>query len=253
MSNIKAPDPEQVADSAGAALHAALKAVADTGNTDRLIEFIQQVQIMLADHHPIAQPVSHVRWVPIERVCPNDYNPNSVASREMSLLYTSILHDGYTQPIVTVWDAEQGKFVIVDGFHRYFTAKSRPDILARNHGRVPIVVIQKSMNERMAATVRHNRARGRHSIDGMASMVFSMLDAGWSDAEICNHLGLEADELIRLKHVTGFSRLFENVEYQQEWVTRHQIMLRKQRATAEAEEEDPEEQADASETEADGT
>ena len=113
-------------------------------------------------------------WVDIEKVQANDYNPNSVAGTEMRLLYTSIKHDGYTQPIVTIYDEELDKYIIVDGFHRYFTCKSNEDILKRNHGRLPIVVIEKSINERMAATIRHNRARGAHSIDGMANMVFSL-------------------------------------------------------------------------------
>lgn len=119
-----------------------------------------------------SQPIDFVRWVPIDQVSPNDYNPNSVAHVEMGLLYTSIKHDGYTQPVVTVLDPGTGKYVIVDGFHRYFTCKSSPDLLERNKGMLPIVVIDKDINDRMAATVRHNRARGKHSITGMSSMVF---------------------------------------------------------------------------------
>lgn len=172
-------------------------------------------------------PVNDVRWVPVEKVTANAYNPNSVAKTEMQLLYTSIKHDGYTQPIVTIYDAEKDIYVIVDGFHRYFTCKSNPDIYALNHGCVPIVVLQKDINDRMASTVRHNRARGKHSIAGMSNMVFKMLDNGWSDAEICNELGMEVEELLRLKHITGFSKLFENVEYKRAWETRKQIELKK--------------------------
>ena len=175
-----------------------------------------------------AMPVDLVRWVPIERVQANDYNPNSVATNEMRLLYTSIEHDGYTQPIVTVYDPDTEKYVIVDGFHRYLTARTHDDILERVNGRVPIVVIDKPINDRMASTVRHNRARGKHSVNGMASMVFSMLDNGWDDDAICNELGMEAEELVRLKHVTGFSKLFEDVEYRRAWETRRQIKLRKE-------------------------
>ena len=94
-------------------------------------------------------------------------------------------------------------------------------------GRLPVVVLQKDMNERMAATVRHNRARGSHSVNGMSNMVFKMLDNGWLDQDICNHLGMAADELLRLKHVTGFSKLFEDAEYSKSWVTRNQVMLKK--------------------------
>lgn len=173
-------------------------------------------------------PISQVRWVPIEQVQPNDYNPNSVAGQEMKLLHTSIKHDGYTQPIVTIWDPSIEKYVIVDGFHRYFTCRNNKDIYESTGGRVPIVVIEKNINERMAATVRHNRARGAHSVSGMSNMVFSMLDNGWGDAEICNHLGMEPDELLRLKHITGFSKLFSDAEYNKAWVTKHQILLKKQ-------------------------
>lgn len=173
-----------------------------------------------------AQPVDRVRWVPIEEVEPNDYNPNSVASTEMRLLYTSILHDGYTQPVVTIWDNEKKKYVIVDGFHRYFTCKNNPDIKERNKGLLPVVVINKEINDRMASTVRHNRARGKHSIAGMSSMVFQMLDNGWTDAAICNELGMEPEELLRLKHITGFSKLFEDVDYKKSWVTKRQILIK---------------------------
>ncbi len=176
------------------------------------------------------QPISDVRWVSIDLVEPNDYNPNSVAGQEMKLLHTSIKHDGYTQPIVTIFDETKNKYIIVDGFHRYFTCKNNKDIFDSTNGRVPIVVIKKDINERMAATVRHNRARGQHSISGMSSMVFSMLDNGWSDSEVCNHLGMEPDELLRLKHITGFSKLFADTEYNKAWVTKHQIRIKKEQA-----------------------
>lgn len=173
------------------------------------------------------QPVDNVMWVPLDQVTPNDYNPNSVAGKEMHLLYTSILHDGYTQPIVTIWDEVKSKWVIVDGFHRYYICKNHKDILERNNGLLPIVVINKSINERMAATVRHNRARGKHMVTGMSSMVLSMLRNGMSDAEVCNELGLEPEELIKLKHVTGIARLFANAEYGKAWETTDQVKIRK--------------------------
>lgn len=177
---------------------------------------------------PPPDPVSNVRWVPVEKVTANDYNPNSVARNEMRLLYISVLHDGYTQPIVTVYDADQDMYVIVDGFHRYLICKTYKDIAERTGGRVPIVVIDKPINDRMASTVRHNRARGKHSVDGMASMVFAMLDNGWADDAICNEMGLEAEELVRLKHITGFSKLFEDVEYRKSWEMTSQIKARKE-------------------------
>jgi len=193
------------------------------------LDAIEDLKAYLHEHSPLkGQPVNYVRWVPVEQVQANDYNPNSVAGQEMALLYTSIKHDGYTQPIVTIWDEDLQKYIIVDGFHRYFVCKSNPDILERNHGRLPVVVLDKDINDRMASTVRHNRARGQHSVAGMSSMVFEMLENGWSDAEVCNHLGMEPDELLRLKHITGFSKLFADAEYNKAWVSKAQILLKKQ-------------------------
>jgi len=172
-------------------------------------------------------PVSNVIWVPLEKVEANDYNPNSVAKIEMQLLYISIKADGYTQPIVTIYDKNIDKYIIVDGFHRYFVCKHNKDIREDTQGKVPIVVIDKDINNRMASTIRHNRARGKHCITGMSNVVFKMLENGWTDIEICNELGMEAEELLRLKHITGFSKLFENKEYSKAWETKRQILLRK--------------------------
>jgi len=172
-------------------------------------------------------PVSNVMWVPVEKVKANDYNPNAVAKNELYLLYISILHDGFTQPVVTVYDPEEDQWIIVDGFHRYYIMITHKDIYDRTQGRVPIVVLDKPINDRMASTVRHNRARGKHSVAGMASMVFQLLDNGWSDSEVCSELGMEVDELMRLKYVTGFAKLFDNIEYSQAWETRSQLRLKK--------------------------
>lgn len=191
------------------------------------ILFIEDLKAFLHEISPQnSQPVDLVRWIPIEKVHANDYNPNSVAKNEMRLLYVSISHDGYTQPVVTVYDDVKDEYVIVDGFHRYTTMRLNQDIADRNNGLLPVVVIDKSINDRMASTVRHNRARGKHSVSGMANMVFQMLENGWTDEAICAELGVEADELVRLKHVTGFSKLFENVEYRRSWETKRQIQLR---------------------------
>lgn len=167
-------------------------------------------------------PVAKVRWVPLEQVVPNDYNPNSVAPNEMRLLYHSIKADGYTQPVVTIHNPETGLYEIVDGFHRYSIMKTHDDIREAYGGKLPIVVIDKPINDRMASTVRHNRARGKHSVEGMTDMVFAMLDNGMSDADVCNELGLEPEELTRMKHVTGFSKLFEDSEYRRAWQTANQ-------------------------------
>lgn len=172
-------------------------------------------------------PVAKVKWVPIEKVQANDYNPNSVATNEMKLLYLSIKNDGYTQPVVTIYDEAIDKFIIVDGFHRYTTMRVNKDIYNLNKGLLPIVVIDKDINDRMASTVRHNRARGKHSVSGMSNMVMEMLQNGMTDSEICTQLGMEPDELIRLKHITGFSVLFKNTEYGRSWETEQQIKLRR--------------------------
>lgn len=199
---------------------------AATDKAEYLNELREWIHTDLSAH--AGMPVDNVRWIPIEKVRANDYNPNSVATNEMRLLYTSIEHDGYTQPIVTVYDSDADEYVIVDGFHRHLVAKNYPDVLGRIGGRVPVVVIEKEINDRMASTIRHNRARGKHSTGGMATMVFSLLENGWDDSAICAELGMEAEELVRLKHVTGFSKLFGDVEYKRAWETRRQIKLRKE-------------------------
>lgn len=172
-------------------------------------------------------PVAKVRLVHITRVQANDYNPNAVAGQEMKLLHTSISSDGYTQPVVTMYDPDaaggQGRYIIVDGFHRYTTMRMYQDIADASSGYLPVVVIEKSIADRIASTVRHNRARGKHSVQGMGSLVFQMLEAGESDTEICNKLGLEAEELARLKHITGYSKLYANVEFSKPMLTSAQM------------------------------
>lgn len=187
-----------------------------------LREFIAEETDMKHD------PVSNVKYVPIEKVQANDYNPNQVATNEMKLLYTSINHDGYTQPVVTVYDEKLDRYVVVDGFHRYSVMRHYKDIYELNKGMLPIVVLDKDINDRMASTIRHNRARGKHSVQGMSHIVFEMLDNGWTDVEIMDELGMEMEELIRLKHITGFSKLFENTEYAKAWEHEKQIRLRKE-------------------------
>ena len=172
-------------------------------------------------------PVSKVLWIPLDKVEANDYNPNQVARNEMILLYHSIKADGFTQPIVTIYDKERDKYVIVDGFHRYLVIKTYADIRKATDGLVPIVVIDKPLTERMASTIRHNRARGKHSVVGLSNVVFQLLDMGWDDKRICDELGMEVDELIRMKYVTGFAKLFEDTKYSRAWETRHQIENRR--------------------------
>lgn len=146
-------------------------------------------------------------------VVANNYNPNHVADKEMRLLYTSVREDGYTMPIVTIWDDKLQKYVIIDGFHRNLVIRKFADINERCGGRLPIVVLDKDIDQRMASTVRHNRARGSHSVDGMVNIVFNMLRDGKSEREICEQVGLEQKELVKLKYVTGFAKIFKNYKY----------------------------------------
>lgn len=172
-------------------------------------------------------PVGRVQWVPINKVKANDYNPNAVARQEMKLLHTSISSDGYTQPVVSLEDDNNpGNFVIVDGYHRYTTMRKYADIFDATGGYLPLVVIDKPIADRIASTVRHNRARGKHSVQGMSSLVFQMLEQGEDDPTICNKLGLEAEELARLKHITGYSKLYQDVEYSPIVLTQSQLEIK---------------------------
>lgn len=190
-------------------------------------------------------PVDHVTWLPLNQIQPNDYNPNTVARTELALLRRSIEADGITQPIVVVKNPDTHRHEIVDGYHRQHVIASTPAIRNSTHGMAPVVILNKSINDRMASTIRHNRARGKHQLAGMANMVFQMLDNGWSDAEICNELGMEPEELLRVKHVTGFSRLFAEHAYNQAWMTKNQIRARTEyRKSNATEQEETERRAD---------
>jgi ParB-like chromosome segregation protein Spo0J len=158
-------------------------------------------------------PVYNVLAVPIEKIQANSYNPNSVASPEMKLLYQSIKEDGYTMPVVCYYLSEIDKYEIVDGFHRYTVMKTHKDIFDRENGKLPIVVIEKSESDRMASTIRHNRARGSHSIELMSNIVSELTKAGMSDAWILKNIGMDADELLRLKQISGLAELFKNNEF----------------------------------------
>jgi hypothetical protein len=177
------------------------------------------------------QPISEVKWIDVSKIQANDYNPNTVGKIELKLLYTSIVHDGFTQPLVTIYDKKIDKYIIVDGFHRYSVFLGNKDLAERTDNKLPVVVLKKSITERMASTIRHNRARGKHSVVGMSNLVFSMLDKGSSDELICRELGMEPDELLRLKHITGFSKLFEDAEYHKSWKSKTQLQLEKEHKT----------------------
>jgi len=162
-------------------------------------------------------PVYHVISVPIDKIEPNTYNPNAVAPPEMRLLYDSIKEDGYTMPIVCYYDKERDVYVIVDGFHRYRVMKEHKDIYERENGRLPVSVIDKPIEHRMASTIRHNRARGAHDVDLMSNIVKELHELGRSDAWISKHLGMDKDEILRLKQITGLAALFKDVEFGKAW------------------------------------
>lgn len=162
-------------------------------------------------------PVYNVLRVPIEKVKANDYNPNAVAPPEMELLETSIWEDGYTQPVVTYYDAANDTYIVVDGFHRYLTLKRSKRIFEREQGCLPVVVIYKELGDRMASTIRHNRARGSHNIELMSNIVAELVEMGKGDRWICQHIGMSVDELLRLKQITGVAALFANRDFSASW------------------------------------
>ena len=162
-------------------------------------------------------PVYNVISVPVEKVVPNTYNPNSVAPPEMKLLYESIKNDGYTMPIVCYHNKAEDQYVIVDGFHRYRIMLEHQDIYDREMGMLPVSVINKPMDQRIASTIRHNRARGNHDVDLMGNIVKELHELGRSDAWISKHLGMDRDEILRLKQITGLAALFKDVKFGQAW------------------------------------
>lgn len=162
-------------------------------------------------------PVHGVVAVPIEKIEPNTYNPNAVAPPELRLLYDSIKEDGYTMPVVCYYDRERDKYILVDGFHRYRIMLDYPDIYKREGGMLPVSVIDKPLDHRMASTIRHNRARGSHDVDLMSNIVKELHELGRSDAWISRHLGMDRDEILRLKQITGLAALFRDVEFGRAW------------------------------------
>jgi ParB-like chromosome segregation protein Spo0J len=158
-------------------------------------------------------PVYNVKAVPLEKIRANSYNPNSVAPPEMELLETSIWEDGYTMPVVCYYLASEDIYEIVDGFHRYTVLKTSKRVFEREKGMLPVVVIDKDESNRMASTIRHNRARGEHSIELMSNIVAELTKSGMSDAWILKHVGMDKDELLRLKQITGIADLFKDKQF----------------------------------------
>jgi ParB-like chromosome segregation protein Spo0J len=188
-------------------------------DTDMLINYLNSIKIQLHDISPLKnEPVDCVVWVRNETITANDYNPNSVAPPEMKLLELSITEDGYTQPIVTY--KKQDIREVVDGFHRNRVGKESELVKKRIFGYLPVVTInseREDKGDRMAATIRHNRARGKHSVESMSDIVVELKRRNWSDDKIGKELGMEPDEVLRLAQITGLSEMFADQEFSQAW------------------------------------
>ncbi len=191
----------------------------ETLSIDEKIDLINEMKIALHEISPMKnEPVDCVLWVKNDIVRANDYNPNSVAPPEMELLRQSIMEDGYTQPIVSY---KEDEFItVIDGFHRNRVGKEIQEVKDRIHGRLPVVNInewKQGRSDRMASTIRHNRARGSHNVELMSTIVSELVEMGKGDAWICNHVGMSKDELLRMKQITGLSSLFANKEFSKAW------------------------------------
>lgn len=182
-------------------------------------EAINEIKKALHELSPFKnEPVDCVIWVPAESVEANDYNPNSVAPPEMRLLQHSIREDGYTQPIVVF--PEDDVYTVIDGFHRNRVGKECDDIKTRVKGYLPVTVIKddrQNRENRIAATIRHNRARGKHNVDAMSDIIIELARRNWSDAKIAKELGMEPDEVLRLKQITGLAEMFADREFSEAW------------------------------------
>lgn len=190
-------------------------------STDELVESLNFIRLELHNISPFKdEPVDYIEWVKNTRVGANDYNPNTVAPPEMELLRLSINNDGYTQPIVTFANSELHDFEVVDGFHRHRVGKEFKEIEKRVSGYLPVVKIKESQqdkNNRIASTIRHNRARGKHRVEAMADIVLDLKRRNWSDAKIAKELGMDQDEVLRLSQLTGLIEAFKDNEFSLAW------------------------------------
>jgi ParB-like chromosome segregation protein Spo0J len=186
---------------------------------DEKVEALNEIKKILHEVSPMKdEPVDCVLWVKGETIEANDYNPNSVAPPEMQLLATSILEDGYTQPIVTFDEKE--KRTVVDGFHRNRVGKENEQVKARVKGFLPVVTInewRQDKGDRIAATIRHNRARGKHKIDSMSDIVIELKRRNWSDEKISRELGMDPDEVLRLCQISGLAEMFKDQDFSSSW------------------------------------
>lgn len=168
-----------------------------------------------------SEPVDFVRWVKNDKVGANDYNPNSVAPPEMELLRHSIAQDGYTQPIVSWMHSGRVDYEVIDGFHRHRVGKECDDIQDRVHGYLPLVAIaedREGRNDRIASTIRHNRARGKHKVDSMSEIVIELKRRNWSPKKIGKELGMDQDEVLRLVQIRGLAEMFADQDFSEAWM-----------------------------------
>jgi len=188
-------------------------------NNHEKVEAINRIKIELHKISPMKnEPVDCVLWVPCDVIEANDYNPNSVAPPEMELLAVSILEDGYTQPIVT-YD-EDSKRTVVDGFHRNRVGKEVKAVRERVLGYLPVVTInewKEDKGDRIASTIRHNRARGKHRIDAMSEIIVDLKRRNWSNEKIAKNLGMDADEILRLSQISGLAEMFADESFSEAW------------------------------------
>lgn len=187
------------------------------------IDFSNRIKALLHRYSPFrAEPVDCVQWVPVEQIQENSYNPNQVAPPEKRLLYISLLRNGFTQPLV-VWPDRPGHYSLVDGFHRYTLAQQRSVLRQRLHGYLPVVAItadEAHKTQRMAATIRHNRARGQHQIQAMSAIVQELTRLGWDDKKIATELGMDSDEVLRLKQISGLMEMFLDRDFSPAWTVK---------------------------------
>lgn len=198
-----------------------VKRISNCKNTEEKIEALNLVRAALHEISPFKnEPVDFVKWVKNDTVGANDYNPNSVAPPEMELLRHSIASDGYTQPIVTWQHSDLVENEVIDGFHRHRVGKECEEIQSRIHGYLPIVAVsedREGKNDRVASTIRHNRARGKHKVEAMADIVLDLKKRNWSDKKISKELGMDQDEVLRLSQITGLLEAFSDSEFSEAW------------------------------------
>jgi ParB-like chromosome segregation protein Spo0J len=189
------------------------------GTFEERVNTLNAIREIISEYSPFKhEPVDFVKWIPGAQIEANDYNPNSVAPPEMELLRISIVADGYTQPIVT--NEEDGARIVIDGFHRNRVGKECEEVKEKLHGYLPVVQIrteQTGKGDRIASTIRHNRARGKHQVTAMADIVLDLKRRNWSDEKIGRELGMDSDEVLRLCQITGLAEAFRDREFSKSW------------------------------------